>query len=159
MKKNNTNSKIQYLFFILNDEKYAIKASCVKEIVDFTSITKVPKAKAYIKGLTNIRGDLIAVIDLKPRLKIEKTNIKKRDSFIIVNAINTKKNSIVPIALMVDMVIEVEDIEKDNILEAPEFGVKLEQRFIENIISFKGDYISVLNMDEVLNIEELSQVN
>lgn len=158
MNENKTNSKTQYLFFIIDDEKYAMKASCVQEIVDFTTITRVPKSNLCVRGVTNIRGDLIAVVDPKVRFDMGYMNIQKRTSFIIVNILNSKKNEMIPIALMVDMVVEVEDILKENILDTPQFGVKLEGRYIENIIKLNNDYISVLDMDEVLNIQDLSQI-
>jgi purine-binding chemotaxis protein CheW len=146
----------QYLFFVLDDERYAIKASFVQEIVDFSTVTKVPKANPCVRGITNIRGDLIAVVDPKQRFKNERLEVQKRTSFIIINILNERKNSIVPIALMVDLVDEVEDISFDDILKTPEFGSKIDERFLENIVRYGEEYIMVLDIEKVLDIEELS---
>ncbi len=149
----------QYLFFILDNEKYGIKASFVQEIVDLSKITKVPKANPCVRGITNIRGDLIAVVDPKVRFNQGVLEIQKRTSFIIVNVINEKRDSIISIALMVDLVDEVEDIEADDILKTPEFGSKIDDRFVENIVRYGDDYITILDIEKVLNVEELSIIS
>ncbi len=147
----------QYLFFTLEDEEYAINASYVQEIVDYTKITKVPKSNACVKGITNIRGELIGVVDPKIRFGIKQSPVTKRTSFIIIKLMNKEKESSILTALMVDMVIEVEDIKAEDILPSPEFGMKIDKRFIKNVIRRGDTYISVLDMENVLNIKELSQ--
>jgi purine-binding chemotaxis protein CheW len=147
----------QYLFFKLGDEVYAINAYNVQEVVDFKPITKVPNTHNYVKGITNIRGELIAVVDPQVRFGNEESKINKRTSFIIINVFDKMKNEKVLIALMVDFVLEVEYIEDENILESPEFGTKIEKRFIRNILKYKDNYISVLKISLVLDINELSK--
>ena len=147
----------QYLFFILDDERYAINAKKVQEIVDFIKITKVPKSNPCVKGVANIRGELIAVVDPKIRFDLGTIEIAKRTSFVIVKINNKEKEKDVLIALMVDIVIEVEDIKKSDIIATPQFGTKIEQKYIECIIRYEDKYISVLNLDSVLNINELSK--
>lgn len=148
----------QYLFFIMDGEKYAINAKDVQEIVDYINITKVPKTNESVKGITNIRGELIPVVDPKIRFNIGETEISKRTAFIILNLLNKEKNSTIAIALIVDIVIEVDDIKEDDILPTPEFGTKIDQRYIENIIRENDEYVSVLNIDTVLSISELSVI-
>ena len=150
---------IQYLFFILNNERYAVKSNFVKEIVDFCDIRKVPKSNIAVKGITNIRGDLIPVIDSKIRFGMGEIEITKRTSFIIFEILNKIKQIKIPIALMVDLVDEVEDILETNIMETPKFGTKIEQRYIENVIKYNDEYITVLDINYVLNINELSQID
>ena len=147
----------QYLFFILENEEYAMNASYVQEIVDYTKITKVPKSNSCVKGITNIRGELIGVVDPKIRFGMEQSPVTKRTSFIITKLMNKEKESFISIALVVDMVIEVEDIKTEDILPSPEFGMKIDKRFIKNVIRRGDTYISVLDMENVLNIKELSQ--
>ncbi len=147
----------QYLFFILENEEYAMNASYVQEIVDYTKITKVPKSNSCVKGITNIRGELIGVVDPKVRFGMEQSPVTKKTSFIITKLMNKEKESFISIALVVDMVIEVEDIKTEDILPSPEFGMKIDKRFIKNVIRRGDTYISVLDMENVLNIKELSQ--
>lgn len=156
-KRNIQPDTTQYLFFILDDEKYAVEAKYVQEIVDFINITSVPKSNPCVKGVTNIRGELIPVVDPKKRFGIGQIEIKKRTSFIILQILNKTKNKNTSIAVMVDIVIEVEDIDVSNTLQTPQFGTKIDQKYISGIIRYDNEYISILDIDQVLNIQELAK--
>ena len=146
----------QYLFFKLNDEVYAINSSNVLEVVDFKPIQKVPHTNDCIKGIINIRGELVAVVDPNIRFGKEACIITKRSSFIIMTIVDKKTQENVSIALLVDLILEVDDILSSDILDAPEFGSKINKRFIKNIIKYKNDYVWVLKTSLVLDINELS---
>ena len=146
----------QFLFFKLDDEVYAINSYNVIEVVDFKAIRKVPKSNACIKGITNIRGELIAVVDPKIRFGGDASEVKKKTSFIIISIFDKSKEKNVSIAFMVDEILVVNEITMSEILEAPTFGTKLEKRFIQSIIMFNNDYVSILNINTVLDINELS---
>jgi len=146
----------QYLFFKLDDEVYAINSFNVLEVVDFKAIQKVPNTNNCIKGITNIRGELVAVVDPNIRFGKEACTISKRSSFIIMKIVDKKTKENVSIALLVDLILEVDDIVSDDILDPPEFGTKIEKRFIKNIIKYKDDYVSVLKISLVLDVNELS---
>ena len=151
MNSNNITETTQYLFFILDDEVYAISSYNVLEVVDVKPIKKVPHTHKCITGVTNIRGELIAVVDPKIRFGNESSSVSKRTSFIIINIFNKISKEEVPIALMVDY------IPNSDILDAPEFGTKIEKRFIKNIIKYKDNYVSILKISLVLEINELSK--
>jgi len=146
----------QYLFFKLDDEVYAINSYNVLEVVDFKPIQKVPNTNACIKGITNIRGELVAVVDPHVRFGKEPSTISKRSSFIIMRIVDKKTKEDVSIALLVDLILVVDDIESSDILDAPDFGTKIEKRFIKNIIKYNDDYVSVLKISLVLDVNELS---
>ena len=149
----------QYLFFTLDNEKYALQTDNIKEIVDLPDIRKVPKCNKCIKGVTNIRGELLPVIDLKVRLDIGKIKRCRKTSLIIVNILDNLDGKNVPVALMVDSVVEVEDILEVNILETPVFGTKIDEKYIQNIVRFDDNYITLLKIDILLDIDELSHID
>lgn len=158
MEKNiSLENSVQFLFFIIDNERYCIDAKYVQEIVDYINITNVPKSNKAIKGVTNIRGELIPVVDPKVRFKDEEIEVKKRTAFVILQIMNYKKSKTTPIALMVDLVIEVQDIKEIDILEAPQFGTTIDHKYISNIIRYDEEYISVLNIENLLDITELSK--
>lgn len=159
MLTNNDENKMQYLFFILDDMKFAVKAEDVKEIVDYDTITKVPKSHKAIRGVTNIRGDIIPVVDPKMIFHNKLLQRKSRTSFVIFNIFNKQKQTFTYIALMVDLVIEVEDINSENILQVPEFGTKIPSHFLHNMIRFNDEYIMVLDITTVLDIEQFTKVD
>lgn len=146
----------QYLFFIIDNEKYALETDDIQEIMDYSKVTRVPKSNKCIKGIINVRGELISVIDAKIRFNIGEIEVKKRTSFIIINIINHIEEKKTPIALMVDYVEEVEQVEQVDILPAPAFGSKIDEKYIKNIIRFNEEYITLLNIDYVLSLNELS---
>jgi len=150
---------IQYLFFELNQEHYAVKASIVKEIVNYVEITTIPKAHKAVMGITNVRGDIVPIVDPKVLFDMPKTNITKRTSFIILNIFNEEKQTTSHIAIMVDLVNEVTTIENKDILSTPQFGTKIEKKYIENMIRYSKDdeYVTVLDINNVIDIQELSK--
>lgn len=153
MKNIQIGDTIQYLFFKLDNEKYAIEASDVQEVVDFKNITRVPNSNECIKGVTNIRGELIAVVDPLMRFCGQETQLSKRTSFVILRVLNKTKEKKHSVAIMVDLVLEVEDIQISNILDVPDFGTKIEKEFIKNIIKYNEEYISVLKIDTILDLD------
>ena len=136
----------QYFFFKLNDDIYAIDASFVNEMVEYQAFTKVPMMASYVRGVTNIRGHIISVIDLQERLGLGKATIGKKSSLVIVDKI----------ALIIDEVHEVNSIETTELKSALNFGFKIEPQFVHNMAQYEGQYIAILNLDEVLNISEIS---
>lgn len=156
MDSSNMNETSQYLFFKLDDEVYAINSYNILEVVDFKTIRSVPHTNSCIKGITNIRGELVAVVDPKIRFGNEPCEVSKRTSFIIIKIFNKITNEQVSIALMVDLILEVDDVPNSEILQSPDFGTKIEKRFIKNIIKYKDNYVSVLKISLVLDINELS---
>ena len=138
----------QYFFFKSGGDIYAIDAHSVGEMVEYQALTKVPMMSSYIKGVTNIRGEIIAVVDLLERFELGQTTIGKKTSLVIVNKI----------ALIIDEVHEVDTIAEENIKDTLDFGFKIQQRFIKNMARYNDDYIAILNCDEILNISEISKI-
>jgi len=136
----------QYLFFKSGGDLYALDVADVSEMIEYQVCTKVPMMHTYIKGVTNIRGTIVPVIDLLERFGFDGTKIDTKTSMIIV------KN----IALVIDEVYDVNSVIVDDIKDSLEFGFKIEQRFIKNMAKYNDNYIAILNCDEILNISELS---
>jgi purine-binding chemotaxis protein CheW len=148
----------RYLLFKLNDEDYAINSNEIREIIDYTDITPIPKMNPAVLGVANIRGELYGVIDLKKRLNLPPSEITKRTSFVLVNAYGEKDDQ--KVALLVDSVEEVVEVDEKDILSPVEFGTKIDSKFIENIIRYgeKGaNYATALKMPVVVDLKELSK--
>lgn len=147
----------QYLFFMIDTESYAIRANKVKEIVDYIDITKIPLSHHSIMGVTNIRGDIIPIIDPCVRFGLGKTSISKRTSFIILNVTSKESGDGIPVAIIVDLVNEVDNIVLDDILPTPEFGTKIDKSYIKNMLRYDDKYLIALDVDSVLDTDELSK--
>ena len=144
------NHENQYFLFYADDDIYGIDASYVKEIVEYQSYTKVPNLSSFILGVTNIRGDIVSVIDFLDRCKISQTKLSNKSTFVILNHNGQK------IALLVDEIYEVDGFEDDRLLDAPKFGTKIEPRYISKLVEYRGQNVSILSLDTLLNLEELS---
>lgn len=151
------NSDNQFLTFYIANELYALSVTSIKEILEYSIVTKVPLMQKCISGITNIRGSVIPVIDLGMRLEIsDKRTINKRTSIIVIE----KEDSIgkFQIGLVVDEVNEVFEIFTKEQEDAPAFGSKIRKDFIEHIGKVNGQFIPILNSSTIVNVEELSKI-
>ncbi len=148
----------QYLLFTLDEEKFALKTDDIQEIVDLINITKIPNSNKCVKGITNIRGELIPVIDPKIRFNKGEIKVQKRTSLILINVIDNIDKKKIAIAIMVDCVLEVCEIKDIDILPPPVFGTIIEEKYIRNILRYDDEFISLLNIKMLLDIKELSAI-
>ncbi len=148
----------QFLTFYVAGEIYALSVLNIKEILEYSIVTKVPLMNKCISGITNIRGNVIPVIDLGIRLSITDTHtINKRTSIIVIKKGDETQNF--HVGLIVDEVNKVYEIFTKEQESAPGFGSQIRKDFIDYIGKVDGEFIPILNPEELINIEELSQVN
>ncbi len=138
----------QYFFFKSGGDIYALDVEHVSEMIEYQSLTKIPMMLSYIKGVTNIRGSIITVIDLLERFELGITEIGAKTSLVVVDNI----------ALIIEEVHDVNTIPAENIKDPLDFGFKIEQRFIKNMAKYNDQYIAILNCAEVLNMDEISKI-
>lgn len=144
----------QYLTFFLQGDMYAIDVEGIKEIIEYGQTTKVPNMPKAVRGVTNIRGDVIPVVDLGVRLGFGEGRVDKRTSLIITEVNNEGEG--IDIGLMVDSVNQVLFIPKSETEHSPSLGVKIRKEFIKEMGKIDDSFIAVLNIHTLLDIEELS---
>jgi len=151
---NNTGE--QYFIFLSNQDLYALPVLNVSEIVEYQEITKVPKLNSFVKGVTNIRGNIVAVIDMLDRFNLGETKVQDRTSFAIIqlDLIDNQYD----IAIMIDEIYEVDGLDEDSICNAPLFGTKVKAEFIKGLGTYNKQEVCIINHQEVLKISELSQI-
>ncbi len=146
----------QYLTFRLSDEMFGIGIMCIKEIIEYGQITEVPMMPQFVRGVINLRGRVVPVIDLKARFGREATDIGKRTCIVIVE-IDVQGDS-QDIGVVVDAVSEVLAIADGDIEQAPTFGAHLRPDFISGMGKRDDAFVILLNIDKVLSMEELAAV-
>jgi purine-binding chemotaxis protein CheW len=146
----------QYLTFWVHGETFATDIMGIKEIIEHGSVTKVPLMDASIRGVTNVRGEVVPVIDLCKRLGLGDSVIDKRTSIIIVEC-GTPEDRM-DVGLQVDAVNQVQDVAESDIDVAPAFGSKVRQDFILKMAKVEGAFVPILNVDRVASLDELSHV-
>lgn len=143
----------QYLTFMLDEETYAIDIKQVREVLDFTDVTRVPRMPDFMRGVINLRGGVVPVVDL--RLKFGMTATEKTvDTCIIIMEIIIDGN-IALLGALADSVQEVLDLEPDQIEPAPKIGTRLRTDFIKGMGKKNEAFIILLDIDRVFSSEEL----
>lgn len=148
------NSINQYLSFQLSSEVFGLEINKVREVLDFTSLNKVPQTPAYMRGVINLRGAVVPVIDL--RLKFGMTQAERTvKSCIIITEVDFSGELMV-LGALADSVQEVLDLEPEQIEAAPKIGSKLNTSFIKGIAKQNEEFIILLDIDQVFSEEEIS---
>jgi purine-binding chemotaxis protein CheW len=143
----------EYVTFSLNEEEYAFDALNVREIIEFGNITKVPHLPDFFKGVINLRGTIIPVIDLKQKFRMESRNYQKHTCVIVTEF------SKGVMGVIVDAVSDVMYLADESILSTPSFGTKIRTDFIKGMGKVGDRLVLILNVDKVLTEEEASIIS
>ena len=149
-----TGKEGKYLTFALGSEEYGLEILKVREIIGYMGITAVPQTPQYVKGVINLRGQVIPVIDLRTKFGMETAEITKESCIIVVDI--SQGNHKFQTGIVVDHVQEVLDIDGQDIEEAPQFGSSVDTNFILGMGKI-GDTVKILlDIDKVLEGDDLS---
>jgi purine-binding chemotaxis protein CheW len=143
----------KYLTFIMADEEYGIGILKIKEIIGMMPITPVPQTPRFVKGVINLRGKVIPVVDLRLRFSMEEIDYTERTCIIVVEM--ASQDGTVQIGIVVDSVSEVLNIKGDEIEDTPTFGTKLNTDYILGMAKMEGGVKILLDIDRVLTADEI----
>ena len=144
-----SNREGKYLTFILAGEEYGIGILKVKEIIGIMAITTVPQTPAYMKGVINLRGKVIPIVDLRVKFGMAAIDYTEKTCIIVVEITNSGQK--VMIGVLVDSVSEVLNIRGGEIEETPIFGAKLDTGYILGMAKMNGGVKILLDIDKVLH--------
>lgn len=144
----------QYLSFTLGDETFAVEILSVQEIRTWEVPTLLPRAPEYMKGVINLRGAIVPVIDLRLKFGICEPEYNDTTVVIVLRIVEQKKVRIM--GIVVDSMSDVLFIDKDKIRNSPEFGGKVDADYIEGLTTVDGNIVSLLTTDTLLSIEQIS---
>lgn len=147
----------KYLTFTLVDEEYGIGILKVKEIIGMLPVTAVPKTPEYVKGVINLRGKVIPVVDLRLKFSIEARQYTDRTCIIVVEVQGHSEQ--VLIGIVVDAVSEVLNIKAEDIETLPTFGTRVNTDYILGMAKMDGRVKILLDIDCVLSTNEMTQLN
>ncbi len=146
----------QFLTFTLQDEMFGLSIMPIREIIEYGKITTVPMVPPYVRGVINLRGNVVPVVDLPVRFGWSASAVNKRTCIVIVEVEN--EGDRLEIGIVIDSVSEVLDVHKDNIGAAPSFGAKIRTDFISGMANVDDSFIVLLNPAKVLSVDELAQL-
>ena len=144
----------QYLTFMLSGETYAISITRIKEIIQYGQLTEVPRMPNFIRGVINLRGAVVPVIDLGARFGKPPTQVGRRNCIIIIEVeIDDETHSV---GVMVDAVNAVLDISDGEIEPPPTFGSNIHAEFIAGMGKINGKFVIILNIQQVLSMDDMA---
>lgn len=147
----------KYLTFTLAEEEYGIGILKIKEIIGMLPITSVPQTPDFVKGVINLRGKVIPVMDLRLRFGMMSIDYTERTCIIVVEIFG--QTGTILVGIVVDAVSEVLNIKGDDIEKTPTFGTKLNTDYILGMAKMEGGVKILLDIDQVLSSDELSMLS
>ncbi len=147
----------QYLTFKLEDEVFALDIGKVREVLDFTSVAKVPQTPDFMLGVINLRGTVVPVVDMRLKFAMTRTETTVNTCIIIVEIEIDGENTV--LGALVDSVQEVMDLDPDLIEPAPRIGTRLNTKFIKGMGKRDNQFIIILDIDKVFSTDDLSIVH
>ncbi len=157
MSVNGISEMNQYLTFKLDEEVFALDIGKVREVLDYTTVTKVPQTPEFMRGVINLRGNVVPVMDMRLKFGMTLTD-KTVNTCVIITEVNVDNETTI-LGAMADSVQEVLDLEPDQIEPPPRIGTKLNTDFIRGMGKQGEQFIMILDIDKVFSSDELTALH
>jgi purine-binding chemotaxis protein CheW len=151
-----SNGTTQYLTFRLDEEIFALDITKVREVLDYTTVTRVPQTPDFMRGVINLRGSVVPVVDLRLKFGMSATE-SSVNTCIIITEVQVDNETVV-LGALADAVQEVLDLDAGSIAPPPRIGTKLRTEFIKGMGKQNDRFIIILDVDKVFSIDELTAV-
>lgn len=146
----------QFLTFHIGGEEYAIGITRVREIIEYDTVTRVPKTLPFIRGVINLRGSVVPVIDLAVKFGLPETAVTRSTCIVILElSLNGEETTM---GIMADSVSQVVDLLPGDIEKVPSFGTRVNTDYLLGMAKLSKKFALILDVDRVLSLEELEQV-
>ncbi len=147
---------VQYLTFKLDDESFATEISKVREVLEYTQVTPVPRSPEFMQGVINLRGSVVPVVDL--RLQFGMSAVEPTvDSCIIIIEVSIEGTSTV-LGALADSVQEVINFKPEQLEPAPSFGTRIDNDFVQHMGKLDDRFVIVLDMNKVFSLDQINRV-
>jgi purine-binding chemotaxis protein CheW len=146
----------QYLTFVLGKETFAVGILIIKEILEYEEPTDVPMMPAFVRGVVNLRGAVVPVIDLSARFGRPSAAVTKRTCIVIIETALNEVRQV--LGVVVDAVNEVLEIAATDIEPPPDFGTSIRTDFIQGMGKVRDKFVIILKVDSVLSTDEMEQL-
>lgn len=153
---NSSISPSQYLTFTLGKDIFAVEIAPIREIIEYPGLTGIPMTPEFLRGVINLRGAVVPVIDLAVRFGRPLTPVGRRTCVVIVEISGDTES--LPLGILVDGVNEVLEVDADKVEDRPDFGLGLRPDFVRGMIKREGGFIVILDTSKVLSTAELEKL-
>ena len=148
----------QFLTFILAGEEYGVDILRVQEIKGWDAVTQVPNTPEYVRGVINLRGTIVPIIDLRIRFNMEQLEYGPTTVVIVLKVMSDEDNSRI-MGVVVDGVSDVYNIKNEEISPSPDFGEGVDSSFVKGLATVEEKMVILLDIDHMLNSNELASIN
>ncbi|WP_258101293.1 chemotaxis protein CheW [Marinoscillum pacificum] len=145
-----------YLSFKLDEEFFSIPVMKVLEILEVPKITKVPHSPDFLKGVINLRGAVLPVIDTRVKFGMTPTEFGINTSILVLSV--QHEEDVLTVGILVDSVVEVFEIDDNEIKPSPSIGAKYKAEFIEGMINYEDQFMMLLDIDQIFSLIEIQNV-
>ncbi|MCK9604944.1 MAG: chemotaxis protein CheW [Methylomonas sp.] len=146
----------QFLSFTLGNEEYAVDILRVQEIRSWEPVSRIPNAPAYEKGVVNLRGAIVPIIDLRERFDLGHSQYTPLTVVVVLQARSSEKTRVM--GVVVDAVSDVIDVDKKSVQSSPNFGAKVSTEFINGLISVNQRMVMLLDVDKLLKLDDVDNL-
>lgn len=147
----------QLLRLASGGERLAVPIGSVREILEVGRLTPVPRTPDFIRGVMNLRGAVVPVLDLSARLGLQSTTLARRTAIVVVESRAGEAQTLV-VGLLVDAVYEVLDVAGQRVEAVPSLGVAIPAAFLHGMVNVKGGFVGILNLVQLLDLETLARL-
>ncbi len=145
-----------YLIFQLGNELYAVNVFYLLSILELTKITKVPQAPSYMKGVINLRGSVLPLIDTRLKFGMTETEITPSTCILVFEI--KKENETIKFGALVDSVAEVVELNKNQIMPPPTLGLRYKTSFVDGMATLNDNFVMILNVEEIFSYEDIVDI-
>jgi len=139
-----------YLTFLLGSDLFGIPVNSVREVIEYKKVFKTPRVPEYIRGVINLRGEVVPIIDLTSRFYHNKSEIIATSAIVIVEV--SENSNKIPVGVIIDSVKAVVELGEDKIDATPEIGSRIKPEYLDGIGKVANEFVILLNIDAILNI-------
>lgn len=157
MEQSATGAASQYLTFIMNNEEYGVDILCVQEIRGWETATPLPNAPKHIKGVINLRGTIVPIIDLRQCFGLPAIDYTPITVVIVLKVRQANTSRI--IGIVVDGVSDVYSLSDSDLRQAPDLGHAVDMHFVKGLVSIENKMVILLNIDQLLNVDEMPNLS
>jgi purine-binding chemotaxis protein CheW len=148
----------QFLTFMLAGEEYGIDILRVQEIKGWDTVTPIPNSPQYIRGVINLRGTIVPIIDMRRRFNLEAVEYGPLTVVIVLKVMTPNSDNSRVMGIIVDAVSDVYNVDEEDIKAAPDFGSAVDVAFVQGLATMQDNMVIILDIDNLLNSKELALV-
>ena len=146
-----------YLTFQLGDERFAVNVHNLLNILELIPITKVPKSQEFLKGVINLRGSVLGVVDIKMKFNFPLTEYTKETCILVLQIL--MEDELTEVAAIVDSVHDVLEVDEKEILPPLSVGIKFKSEFVTGVIKSEDRFVMILDMDKLFSLDQLKEIS